>query len=74
MKRNMGIPQCQINCVQKVLISAANIITLSPKFHHITPVLLQLHWLPINFLIQFKLIIINFLRRFLFHFLSSFLK
>ena len=49
-----GIPQCQINRLQKVLNSAARVITLTPKFHHITPVLLQLHWLPINFRIQFK--------------------
>ena len=50
-----GISQCQINRLQKVLNSAARIITLSQKFHHITPVLLQLHWLPINFRIQFKI-------------------
>ena len=50
-----GISQCQINRLQKVLNSAARIITLTPKFQHITPVLLQLHWLPINFRIQFKI-------------------
>ena len=49
-----GIPQCQINRLQKVLNSAARIITLAPKFHHVTPVLFQLHWLSINFRIQFK--------------------
>ena len=49
-----GISQCQINRLQKVFNSAARIITLIPKFHHITPVLLRLHWLPINFRIQFK--------------------
>ena len=50
-----GISQCQINRLQKVLNSAARIITLTPIFHYITPVLLQLHWLPINFRIQFKI-------------------
>ena len=54
-----GISQCQINRLQKVLNSAATIITLSQKFHHITPVLLQLHWLPINFRIQSPFLSIN---------------
>ena len=31
------------------------IVTLTKKFDHITPVLIQLHWLPVHFRILFKI-------------------
>ncbi|KAK0141394.1 hypothetical protein N1851_021597 [Merluccius polli] len=42
------------------LNSAARIISQTPSFHHITPILQQLHWLPINFRINFKILLHTF--------------
>ena len=50
-----GLPQCQLDHLQRVLNAAAGVICLKPKFNHITPVLVQLHWLPVKFRIEFKI-------------------
>ena len=50
-----GLPQCQLDRLEKVLNAAARVICLKPKFDHITPVLVQLHWLPVKFRIKFKI-------------------
>ena len=47
----------QLHCVQN---AAARIVSLSPKFCHITPVLMSLHWLPIDLRIEFKILIITY--------------
>ena len=39
--------------------AAARVVTLSPKFCHITPVLANLHWLSIYLWIEFKILIIT---------------
>ena len=39
---------------------AARLITDTMKFDHINPVLYNLHWLPVNFRIQFKILMITF--------------
>ena len=46
--------------VQKVLNAAARVICLIPKFAHITPVLRELHWLPVKFGVEFKIAILVF--------------
>ena len=38
---------------------AARLITNTPRFCHITPVLCQLHWLPIGVRIKFNVILIT---------------
>ena len=44
--------------LQRVHNTAARIITRSKsKFDHITPVLIDLHWLPIEFRCQFKILV-----------------
>ena len=40
--------------------AAARVLTLSPKFCHITPVLANLHWLPIDLWIEFKILIVTY--------------
>ena len=37
-----------------MLNAAARVICWVPRFNSITPILIQLHWLPIKFRIQFK--------------------
>ena len=45
-----------ISSLQSVQNTAARIVTLTRKFDHITPVLIQLHWLPVHFRILFKIL------------------
>ena len=40
--------------------AAARVVTLSPKFCHITPVLVNLYWLPIDLRIEFKMLTVTY--------------
>ena len=40
--------------------AAARVVTLSPKFCHITPVLVNLHWLRIDLRIEFKMFTVTY--------------
>lgn len=44
----------------KCKCAAARIITRTPSIQHITPVLHQLHWLPTQYRIQFKTLLLTF--------------
>ena len=46
--------------LQKVLNVAARVTCLIPKFTHITPVLRELHWLPVKFRVEFKIALLVF--------------
>ena len=46
--------------LQSVQNSAAGIICNISRYDHITPVLRSLHWLPIEYRISFKVLIIAF--------------
>ena len=49
-----NMPDSQISKLQLIQNSAARLITGCRKFSHITPVLYQLHWLPVQVRINFK--------------------
>ena len=53
-----GLPKHTISSLQSVQNTAARIVTLTKKFDHITPVLIQLHWLPVHFQILFKVLLL----------------
>ena len=55
-----GSPSYQINKLQIVQNAAARLVCKVPKFHHITPTLLELHWLPVKFWIEFKILLLTF--------------
>ena len=56
-----GLPSTHISKLQRVQNTAARLVTGSPRFGHITPILNNiLHWLPINFRIQFKVLLLTF--------------
>ena len=55
-----GLPKEQIGKLQRVLNTAARLLTGSHKYDHITPVLMQLHWLPIEQRIAYKIILVTF--------------
>ena len=53
-----GLPKHMRSSLQSVQNMAACIVTLNKKFDHITPVLIQLHWLPVHFRILFKVLLL----------------
>ncbi len=50
-----GLPQTTTQPLQRAQNAAARLITGIRQRDHITPAMKQLHWLPINFRIQYKL-------------------
>ena len=55
-----GLPAQQLKKLQHVQNSAARLLTLSKKHEHITPILQDLHWLPISERINYKIILLTF--------------
>ena len=53
----VGLPVCQLNRLQKIQNHAARLVSSCNRRDHITPVLCQLHWLPLKFRISFKLLL-----------------
>ena len=51
-----GLPEYQINRLQKIQIHRVRLITKTPVNMHITPVVKHLHWLPIRQRIEYKLL------------------
>ncbi len=56
----VGLPQSSISRLQHIMNCAARLVTGAGKFDHITPVLKSLHWLPVSFRIQFKILCMVF--------------
>ena len=55
-----GLPKTLLNKLQSVQNAAARLITLSRKHHHITPILIDLHWLPVADRIKYKILLLTF--------------
>ena len=51
-----GQPKCIMKRLQSVLNSAAMLIHLTRRHKHITPLLILLHWLPIDHKLTFKIV------------------
>ena len=43
-----NVPKCALKKLQSVQNAAARLITCSRKYDHITPILKELHWLPVS--------------------------
>ena len=56
----MGLDQRSLQCLQLVQNAAAQLLTGTKKQEHITPVLASLHWLPVRFRIDFKILMFVF--------------
>ena len=50
-------PNLRLKKLQQVQNCSARILTGTPKFSHITPVLRNLHWLPVRHRIEYKLLL-----------------
>ena len=55
-----GAPEKSLDELQRLQNRAARILKLTPKFSHITPVLKDLHWLPVRQRIDYKIILMVF--------------
>jgi hypothetical protein len=51
-----GLPQTSINKLQRIQNTAARIVTRTSRRSHMTPVLKDLHWLPVKYRVQFKIL------------------
>ena len=54
-----GLLAIELKKLQKIQYSAARILTGASKYDHITPVLKQLHWLPVS-RIEYKILMLAF--------------
>ena len=55
-----GLPKYLLQKLQYLQNAAARLITGIRKHDHITPILMDLHWLPVNERIQFKILLLTF--------------
>ena len=55
-----GLPDYRINKLQRIQNAAARLICQQSRFCHITPPLFDLHWLPVKFRIEFKILLFTF--------------
>ena len=55
-----GLPKQTIKRLERVQNVAARIVALTPKHEHISPVLQELHWRPIEQRITFKILLMTF--------------
>ena len=54
-----GLPDNKLSRLQRIQNIAARIVTRLPKQDHITPVLEQLHWLPVRMRVLYKILVLT---------------
>ena len=54
------LPNNQLAKIQRFLNASARLVCNAPRFCHITPILRDLHWLPIRASINFKVLLLTF--------------
>ena len=55
-----GLPKYKFQRLQYVLNSAARLVSLSRKHDHISPVLMEFHWLPVEQRVEFKILLFTY--------------
>ena len=53
------LPDCLLNKLQQVQSGCARVIFKEQKFCHVTPLIYELHWLPISQRIEFKILLLT---------------
>ena len=53
-----GLPKVLLNRLQLVQNKAARIVTFTKKYEHITPSLIDLHWLPVDYRTTYKILLL----------------
>ena len=56
----VGLPDTQLDRLQNVQNNAARMIFRRSKRHHITPLLMKLHWLPVKYRVEYKIATLAF--------------
>ena len=54
----INLPDYQLKCLQRLQNSAATLVTRCKGTSHISPILKELHWLPLHARIQFKIMLL----------------
>lgn len=54
----INMPDSHIEPLEKVLREAARLVTQTPRYERITPVMRSLHWLPVKYRIKFKVLLL----------------
>ena len=55
-----GLPAVHVNRLQLVQNAVARLLTNTPRYAHITPMMINLHWLPVKFRMIFKVNLVTF--------------
>ena len=55
-----GVPKIILGRLQTLQNTAARIITRTSRYEHITPVLKELHWIPVNHRVEFKVLMLTY--------------
>ena len=55
-----GLPNCDIAKLQRLQNSAARLVSRCKYRDHITPVLKELHWLPVQYRIEYKILLLTY--------------
>ena len=55
-----GLPAVHVNRLQRVQNATARLLTNTQRYSHITPIMINLHWLPVKFRIIFKVNLMTF--------------
>ncbi|XP_029297016.1 uncharacterized protein LOC115014371, partial [Cottoperca gobio] len=55
-----GCPKKSLKTLQLIQNAAARVLTRTRKRDHITPVLAALHWLPVKYRIEFKILLLTY--------------
>ena len=55
-----GLPDCLLNNLQQVQNASARLNFKEQKFCCVTPLIYELHWLPIRYRIEFKILLTTF--------------
>ncbi len=55
-----NLPGYQIAKLQRIQNMAARLVFRLPKFSHVTPLMVELHWLPVSSRIEFKVLLYAF--------------
>ena len=54
------VPAIHVSKLQCIQNSAARLLYSTPRFNHIASVLFSLHWLPVTYRIEFKILVLTF--------------
>ena len=55
-----GLPKYRQSKLQLVMNASARLVYRAPKYCHITPLLRKLHWLPVCYHMEYKIILLTF--------------